>query len=235
MLFILWPFKRRVGIALAGFFFVLLWLFSTPLLPRYMMRDLQENYAPLATLTEQVDYLAVLGSWHNSDERLSPLLRLDRAATQRLLKAAALMRDQETAKLWLGGSSDPEDRRSHVAILKQAALNLNVDEKRIQLSGNTRNTRAEIFALKQETPPGANIVIISSAFHLKRVALWARHYGLHPLYVPVDLRAAGGRLSVWEYALPRVEHLEDSTRAWHEYLGMCHAYILILLDDLFGG
>ena len=230
--FVLWPIKRRLGIALVGFFFVLLWSFSTPLFPSLMLRGLQKGYPPVPVLEEQVDYLAVLGSWHSPDARLSPLLRLDGAAAQRLLKGVALLEDQKTAKLWLGGQA-AANRTSHVDILKLAALQLGVAEGRIQ-PGGAPNTRAEMRALKRGTPAGANIAIISSAFHLKRVALWARHYGLYPLYVPVDTRSTNLQLSIWELVVPRATYLNDSSLAWHEYLGLVHAQMLIVTEDLFG-
>ncbi len=232
---VLMPFFRRTGVAMVLFFASALWFFSLAPVSSYLLSSLQEDLPTMPSPAYQVDYLAVLGSAHLENSEQSPHLNLDYAALTRLLKGVELLEKQETASLWLGGCRQNTTATSHHDMLYAAAVNLGADPERIVHSKAGCNTRAEVLALRQEVPPGADIVIISSDFHLKRVSVWAEHYELLPLYIPAVARGESGegRLGV-ESFLPSAKYLNDSAIAWHEYFGIVHARLSILAEDWFG-
>lgn len=229
-------FSRRAAISIIILALLQLWFFSLSPVANFFYYNLTKRHPPVATLEQQVDYIAVLGSSHRHSVD-SPIFHiLSPIAIQRLLEGVRLFKDQKQAYLWLSGIKNRN--RSHPALMREGALALGVPANRTLIYENVHNTRSEIKALKEHTADGANIVIVSSSHHLPRAALWAKFYQLFPLYVPSDTfippRLPNKAGQLLKSFIPSVHALSISNRVFHEYLGIAHWYILTrlrLLDE----
>ena len=140
------------------------------------------------------------------------------------------MKNQEAARLWFSG--EMKGNISHPILMKEAAIDLGVPPARIITYMDVHNTRTEMKALKANTAYGDNIVIVSSSYHLPRVALWAKHYGLFPLYAPADTfpKFKASETNLFKFLIPQESALILSSTALHEYLGIAHWFLLTQLQ-----
>ena len=113
-------------------------------------------------------------------------------------------------------------------------MELGVPARRIVTRTDVHNTRTELKALKVNTAGSDDIIIVSSSYHLSRVALWAKHYGLFPSYAPADppfvFRTAD--VTPLSHLIPQANALTLSSIAMHEYLGIAHWFLLTRLQLL---
>lgn len=215
---------RRIAIYIIILSLLQLWLFSLPPVANFLYYNLTKQHSPIDFLDQQVDYIVVFGSSSQYSPHPSIFNKVSSTAISRLLEGVRLLKNQKDAKLWFSGIN--QSNISHPNLMKEAAIELGVPAKRIVSYEDVHNTRTEIKALKENTNLGDNIVIISSSYHLPRIALWAKFYKLFPLYAPANSSNRPGHYKLLKWVVPSSTALRTSSIAIHEYLGIAHWYIL---------
>ncbi len=219
---------RRTAIYIISLSLLQLWLFSLSPVANLLYYNLTKRHPPVAFLDQQVDYIVVLGSSSHNNAHPSIFNKLSSTAILRLLEGVRLLKNQTTAHLWFSGIN--RFNISHPDLMREAAIELGVPAERILSYEDVHNTRTEIKALKENTALGDNIVIVSSSYHLPRVALWAKFYQLYPLYAPADNFAPPSLplngIKLLRSLVPSPGALGTSNLAIHEYLGIAHWYML---------
>ena len=85
------------------------------------------------------------------------------------------------------------------------------------------NTAEEAAAIRQLLPTGARILMVTSAFHMRRAQRLFERQGLNVLPFPVDFQARGRWAGpLWRDPtqwLPSARALDDSSRALRELIG----------------
>ena len=203
---------------------LLLWVFSLGLVSQGLWRWLEAPWQRrAATAAPRADAIVVLSGgrhpapgaarvseWHDPDRFLAGL-DLYRAG-----KAPRL--------LFTGGASPfrpgqpPEGQR-----YLQEARQLGIPAAAMASTPPVVNTAEEAAAIRQLLPARARILLVTSAFHMRRAQRLFERQGLKVLPFPVDFQARGrwaGPLwrdpSQW---LPSARALDDSSRALRELLG----------------
>ena len=203
---------------------LLMWVFSLGLVSQGLWRWLETPWQRrAATAAPRADAIVVLSGgrhpapggarvseWHDPDRFLAGL-DLYRAG-----KAPRL--------LFTGGTSPfrpgqpPEGQR-----YLQEARQLGIPAAAMASTPPVVNTAEEAAAIRQLLPTGARILLLTSAFHMRRSQRLFERQGLNVLPFPVDFQARGrwaGPLwrdpSQW---LPSARALDDSSRALRELLG----------------
>lgn len=219
-------FRRKAALGMISISLLQLWFFSLPIVGDFLLYSLARHHPPIIALTEQVDYIVVLGSFHRNSSSPSTLSSLNEDALKRLAEGIRLLKNQEQAYLWLGG--EKLSGVNHAVRMKEAAIELGVPAERILIHTEVHNTRTEIETLKKNTQFGDNIVIVSSAYHLPRVSRWTQYYNLLPLYAPADSYPRPNTKNLSSFLLPRTYALQNSVIAWHEYFGIVHWFLFTL-------
>ena len=203
---------------------LLMWVFSLGLVSQGLWRWLEAPWQRrAATAAPRADAIVVLSGgrhpapgaarvseWHDPDRFLAGL-DLYRAG-----KAPRL--------LFTGGASPfrpgqpPEGQR-----YLQEARQLGIPAAAMASTSLVVNTAEEAAAIRQLLPARARILLVTSAFHMRRAQRLFERQGLKVLPFPVDFQARGrwaGPLwrdpSQW---LPSARALDDSSRALRELLG----------------
>ena len=203
---------------------LLMWVFSLGLVSQGLWRWLEAPWQRrAATAAPRADAIVVLSGgrhpapgaarvseWHDPDRFLAGL-DLYRAG-----KAPRL--------LFTGGASPfrpgqpPEGQR-----YLQEARQLGIPAAAMASTPPVVNTAEEAAAIRQLLPARARILLVTSAFHMRRAQRLFERQGLNVLPFPVDFQARGrwaGPLwrdpSQW---LPSARALDDSSRALRELLG----------------
>jgi uncharacterized SAM-binding protein YcdF (DUF218 family) len=103
--------------------------------------------------------------------------------------------------------------------LKKHAQRLNVPENKIIVTSEVQNTEQEAAAVKELLKESNNIILVTSAFHMKRAKHLFENAGLNVFPYPVDFRATSNALTPMDF-LPDAGALGQTDTAIHEIAGI---------------
>lgn len=225
----LWRLKKRNG-ALAELILVstalsTLTLLSLPAISNRLWHSLEAD-APISFRQDiTYDTVVVLGG------AVAPQGSLKDAPAwndnvERLLEARRLMVEGRARRVLVTGGPLGGDLRPEAQYLAAALNSLGVPESAIIVEPKAKNTRENAIFTQAllGTQPAENILLITSAFHMRRARGCFRAAGLHPDTLPVDYRLR--ELDNDAHWLPRGDYFSQSTRALREWLGRFVYWIL---------
>ncbi len=202
-----------------------LWLLSMPLFGDNLIRLVEGFETRLAVETlDEADAVVVLGGqllqmpgvpdgeWGHAVDRFEGGLEVFRAGKAPLLFFMG-------SKLpWQKGAA-PEGK-----LLQKRALRLGIPRSAVQVSPTVGNTADEAAAVRKMLAPVDNpsVILVTSAFHMRRASFLFRRTGLIVQPFPVDFRTSRySDLTIIDF-LPSAEGLENSELAIREVLGMLY-------------
>lgn len=130
--------------------------------------------------------------------RPSPVLRA------RLDHAIALWRDGLAPRLIVTGGRGEGDTTSEAAVSRRYALRRGVPDSAIVLENTGRTTRESLrgVAAIMNDQPRRDVILVSDPFHMLRLAILARRFGLEPLTSPtLTSPISQSRDRAWRYVL----------------------------------
>ena len=132
------------------------------------------------------------------------------------------------AKILLSGGSGTlsDEGYREAELLGRLARDLGLPAERLIVERNSRNTRenaVESARIVRQLAPAGPVLLVTSAFHMRRSLGCFRKAGLDPIPWPVDFRREGFGLGAW---LPASIGLRHSELALREYWGLV-AYTLV--------
>jgi uncharacterized SAM-binding protein YcdF (DUF218 family) len=209
-----WRRRPRLGQALAGSGFVLLWLLSTPAVGDALLRTLEGEPVDALAL-DQAQAIVVLGGGRY---RAAPEYGGDTvhsATLVRLRYAARLQRQTGLPLLVTGGRPDgggtTEGRAMSDALMQDFGVPVRWVE---EASDNTReNARLSAEILRREGI--TRVLLVTHAWHMPRALRSFTEAGLHALPAPTRFHREPLRPVDW---LPT--RYEESRWALHEWIGM---------------
>ena len=159
-----------------------------------LLKTLTSQYVPLdpETVPAEACTVVVAGSGFGMAESVPPELWFNDGMLLRLHEAGRIARALEA---FLGAYGVPPER--------------------IGLIEDALNSRQEVIAFSKL--PGRKI-LVSEAFHIPRLMMLSRRYGLDALPAPAS--QGGGRGGGALFVIPSAERFMEGERAVYEYLGM---------------
>jgi uncharacterized SAM-binding protein YcdF (DUF218 family) len=116
-----------------------------------------------------------------------------------------------------GGSGDIAPGQAREAdALADLAMRIGLPREQIKIEAVSRNTE-ENAALVRSLLPGDRIVLVTSAFHMRRASACFKKQGFMVLSAPTAY-LTGARTPSLSNLLPRADHLSTSSLALSEYL-----------------
>lgn len=210
-----WPRLARSGILVIT---VSLLALSSPPVTNIIVGSLENQYPVVPVLPEDTELVLVLGSGHHWTAERPPNSVLMASALSRLTEAVRLWKTRPQATLMTSGAKFRSEI-SHAEAMAAMALALDVDESRLVLSPEARDTDDEIATalqwMQEQGTPGGRLVVVSSAMHLPRAAQLLSQYAVPYTLAPTDYRSLD---APW-YRFNSL-HLSDVDWAVHEYVGM---------------
>lgn len=186
-------------------------------LTNHWLAALETRYPAYQQRTVVPQYIAVLGSWHQTAEDLPLTSQLSSTAIVRLAEGIRIYRMNPGSRLIFTGyhglSADPV---AYPEKLRELAVALGVPDGDILTFVGPRDT-AEEAQLIADLFGGSNLVIVTSAAHMPRSMMLFRGAGLEPVPAPTGHLSKPTRR--W-WTLPNGGSLAH-TDAWiHEQLGI---------------
>lgn len=211
--------KPRWGLFWFGL--IVLWFFSAPWGADLLLAPLERpfmNQPPPA----KADVILVLGGALDL-ARSEPGRPEYTAASDRFMYAVKLARQHPEAKIiFAGGTASLVDHsKTEASILKAEAADLGVDPARIHVDDKSRNTRENALEARRvlEETGGGSVVVLTSAFHMRRSLACLRKAGVQATPYAVDFRSNTGGWVGFGW-IPQAGVLVDGTYAMREYVGL---------------
>lgn len=211
-------YKRRTSFIALSLATLILFLSSFSPVSDRLMHPLEETYPAFTRSAVPVDYIIVLGCYHQSNDALPATSQLKPCSLERIVEAVRIAMIHPEAQLITSGYHGGDDV-SNAEKVKQAAILLGINENRI-LTENFPQDTAEEAELIAPRVIGKHVVLVTNAYHLPRAMQYFIQQGVVPIPAPASpwVKNMESKKS-WKYYLPLSEKLTQTTRAWHEALG----------------
>jgi len=164
-----------------------------------------------------VDYVAVLGSWHQSVTTQPITSELKPTAIVRLAEGIRIYRMNPGSKLiFTGYRGIIEDRVSFPDKLRELAVALGVPAEDIIVLNGPQDTQEEAQLIARKFAD-SSLVLVTTALHMPRALILFHDAGLDPIPAPTDYVAKPFK-SWWVF--PSAEALAHTEYWAHEQLGI---------------
>lgn len=208
---------------------VLLIVTSLPPFADWAMAPLENKYPAFTHSEKPIDFIIILGCSHTTDAALPITSQLKVCSLQRLVEALRIYRIHPEATLITSGGTYRQ-QPSNAEAVKQAAISLGFPENKIIIENLPRDTEEEAQLISPRIT-GANVVLITNTDHMSRSMKYFQENGVNPIAAPVGYWVKGlDHEKNWNYYLPNIYKLEQTTTAWYEYVGLFWQW----LKELYG-
>ena len=208
---------RWLGIIVVFIVTTLLFVSSySPLSNRFISEF--ENQIPVYQPRDlPVDYIAVLGSWHQSVDNQPVTSELSPTAIVRLTEGIRIYRTNPGSKLiFTGFRGIIKDSVSYPEKLRELAVVLGIPEQDIIVINGPRDTMEEAQVIADNFSANS-LVLVTTAVHMPRALLLFNQVGLDPIPAPTEHLSKPFK-SWWTF--PSAETLAHSEYWAHERLGL---------------
>jgi uncharacterized SAM-binding protein YcdF (DUF218 family) len=212
---------HRPRTALCGLALGMGWLYlcSTMFFADLLMGILEDPYTPKAmSVTPDVAAIVLLGGAIRGDTHMSSLGDMNQQA-DRIVHALALYKAGKAPRIIITGGGRP-GVRTEAEIMFDLLTLMGVPARAILLEDKSRDTHQNaVFTAAKLEKLGINkILLVTSAFHMRRSEALFKAQGLEVIPAPTDYQRLVGPASMPGW-LPSVSDLWQSTHALHEILG----------------
>jgi uncharacterized SAM-binding protein YcdF (DUF218 family) len=209
--------RRVVGWGLIVFGFLLLYGLSTGPVSNSLIIPLETSYPPLRDKTVHADAIVVLTGGVSDLSRLGLEPEPSDLSLERLVKGVMLYRVLRRPLMIAGGSGSLiHSKLLEADAMARAAVDLGVLEQDIVIENKSRNTMESAGAVRGLLK-GKRIILVTSAFHMKRSVALFKKQGFDVVPAPTGYLALHQPVS-WYSFIPGAAGLATSSVALSEYI-----------------
>jgi uncharacterized SAM-binding protein YcdF (DUF218 family) len=209
--------KRLLGFLCIAIGFLLLFGMSLDPVGEALVSPIERTYPPLKVGGVQASAIVVLSGGVRDLSRLGLDPEPTGESLERLVKGVTLYRILRLPLVIVGGSGDPAKPGIGEAwAMARIAKDLGMPGKDIVVEATARNTLESAKALKERLTQ-RRIVLVTSAFHMRRAVAMFRKEGFDVIPAPTAYLVEQRPLSLSSF-IPGVEGLCKSSVAVSEYL-----------------
>jgi uncharacterized SAM-binding protein YcdF (DUF218 family) len=191
-----------------------------------IVRSVERKHPPIMqhNAAQDFDYILLLGSGGTADPSLPVTGQLSATALSRFIEAFRLYHANPNAILVVSGSGFG-DLKSHAQLMEELALSMGITKRKIIRLDETKDTDDEA-RLMSEIIRGKKSVLVTSAAHMDRAMQLFFKYGTGPTPAPANYlaKSRAGEIPVYYY-IPSAHNLDNTTKAWHEYMGRVQYWV----------
>jgi len=217
--FVITKFRRVLGRFLIVTSFLLLYLLSISPVSDFLLKPLEKSAAHDDAKHENIDAIVVLGggvrdlSWLGLESQPSEM------SLVRLVAGVKLYKELHIPLVIIGGNGNPfEQEVKEAEAMARIAKGIGVPDKDIITENAPRNTLESASAAKKLIK-GNRIILVTSAFHMKRSSAMFRKQGFDVVTAVAGYRSEQRGFSLYS-CIPRAGSLHDSSAVLAEYLSL---------------
>jgi len=217
--FIFIPGKNKIFPLLS---ILILYLLSIQPISDLLLKPLENEYPPLSSEFKKdwPQAIVVLGGGTiiGSPEAEIGKDILTSDAMKRVIYAHSLRNTFKVPFIFSGGKTFEYGQEPEALTASKLFVSLGLPSERIILETRSRNTwenakETAIFGFER-------VVLITSAYHIKRSVYCFNRHGVSVIAAPTDYKCDRGRKYDFVSFLPTIYSLDNSYLALHEYLGL---------------
>jgi len=198
---------------------LLLIISSMPVVSDKFMVSIEDNYEAFTLSSKPVDYIIVLGGWHENNDALPVTSQLSSDSLHRLVEVIRVYNLHPEAKIITSGHHSV-DKVSNAQKMKQALMLLGVPEQKILTENFPKDTEEEAQLISPRVQ-GSNVVLVTNADHMPRAIKYFQTQGVEPIPAPTGFWVKNiNSQKFWNYYIPSSKKLQQTTVAWYESLGL---------------
>jgi uncharacterized SAM-binding protein YcdF (DUF218 family) len=217
--FLIITFKRILGGVLIVSGFLLLYLLSISPVSDCLLKTLERSTPPVHERRGQADAIVVLGGGVRDLSWLELEPQPSATSIERLVAGVRLYREFHVPLVIIGGNGDPfEQEIKEAGAMGRIAKGIGVPDKDMVTENAPRSTLESARAAKKLIK-GNRIILVTSAYHMKRSSAMFRKQGFDVVPAPAGYRSEQRGLSLYS-CIPRAGSLHDSSAALAEYLSL---------------
>lgn len=206
----------------------------------YLMAPLEHRFKAPKSLPTDMDAIIVLGGGEDLQRSLSwNRAELGNGGDRYIGAADLASLYPDIPVIFTGGNGtlrlQESNKEAHLA--QQLLTSVGIEEKRIIIESDSRNTYENFINLKQLLPKVRHDVsygryfLVTSAYHMPRSVGIARKQGIDVVPYPVDYYSNSDELRY--FTLDLSQHLKVLEKAWREWLGLTAYYYYDKTDEWF--
>lgn len=196
---------------------VLLYLLSLPITADMLVKPLESFAPPLNEMPTKADAVIVLGSGIVDLSWVPAPAAPSEITTSRLITGVEIAKRLRVPLVISGGSDKIDGMVVGEGIsMAYMAQRLGMPREQIKISNISRKTYEEAASVRLIVQ-GNDIILVTSAFHMKRSTAFFLKRGFTVIPAPVAYRGQSRSISL-NTLLPRASHLETSSFALSEYI-----------------
>jgi len=221
--------NHRFFFSLYMVLFILFSLISIEPVSEMLMRPLENYHSNEITVSSnrEPDLIVVLGGGSIVRKNGAVLQsKLSSVTRDRVLEGLIVQKEENLPLLFTGGNvlkgeNAPGEAEAVLSIMQR----MGIDREHYILEGQSRNT-FENAMFSSRITERRNIILITSAFHMKRGILCFEKAGFQIVETrAVDSRIDDKKMTVFDF-LPSMSSLQNSATALHEYIGLFYYKLL---------
>ncbi|MGB9736212.1 MAG: YdcF family protein [bacterium] len=223
--------KKHAGIGILMLLFSgLMYTASLEPIADKLIMPLENTYAQLniKDISEHDVYVVLGGGIHSNAPDLEGSGSPTGDALHRLVYAYRLYRIQPLPIIVSSGKGF-KCQKSEAPVMKRYLVQMGVRDRDIFMDEKSRNTYENALDVKNvcEKILCKKIILITSAYHMKRAIYAFKHAGLtNVLPAPTDYKTNRTCYNLIDY-MPDMEALTNTYRALHEYIGLIYYKLLV--------
>lgn len=230
--------RKRLSIAAATLAFLVIFVSSWTTFGALILHPLENRFERPERLDGPVAGVIVLGGMFKGGINLVRKGHELNNSADRIVEAAILARQNPQARILVTGGSGALflDGEGDADAAPRLLMALGVDEERLLLEGDSRNTHENaVFSRRLADPqPGETWLLVTSAFHMPRSVGLFRKAGFDVVPWPTDYRTAGNE----PVGLARdnaVDSLQNAAMGIREWIGLVAYRLTGRIDELVPG
>ncbi len=211
--------RRNLGRLFIAIGFLLLYGLSISPVSSELMASLERDFQPVNAKLVKADVIVVLGGGTRDRSWLGLKPEPGEESLKRVVAAVILYKSLHIPVMLTGGTGDlAQSQLSDADAMAQTAMDLGVPEKDIRIENMSRNTLESARAVK-DMIKGNHIVLVTSAFHMKRSVALFKKQGFEVVSAPAGFRSGQRPFTVFSF-IPYADNLSSSSVALAEHLSL---------------
>ena len=189
----------------------------------FFLNKLESNYINKINYNN-VDAILVLGGSENpSTTNKTGILNFGHSS-ERHIETIFLSKKYPNSKIVFSGTG-PSNHSSESYVANLFYHNMDIDMKRVIYTSHSRNTLENImnYSKLNKTYKFKNVLLVTSAYHMKRSLLIANKMGIRLLPYAVDFRSTN--IFTKFYKINFIHSLKNFDLFFKEILGICYIYL----------
>ena len=218
-------FRQRLMVLIS---LLILLISSNAYVGNYLFSTLEDPYKPLSMNSiNESDAVVVLSGMINQVGKKENI-KYEWSDPDRFFAGVKLIKNNKSKLLIFTAGQLPwtKDWRPEGDILKDKAIEFGIDKNKILVSAKVKNTYEESLKTLQLIPRGSSIILVTSAFHMKRSKFLFEKQGFRVNPFPVDFKVSNNNLTILDM-IPSLGAISKTSLFIRENIGRLYYKIIL--------